>query len=221
MNELTVRITLLLSPGLVAYYVYSRLTGRRPAGAVELFCIVFVFTLTSYASLSVVHELTGYGSDLFRELISEQPQVRGADLAVAVAVSVAAAYIGSALNKWKAVNAVGRLLRVSTRHGDEDLWHFLNHAPAGSMNDGWLVIRDHATGLLYYACIEHFSETGEERELILGQVSVHDNGTGEHVYEAERLYLCRNRYDLTIEVPERNDDNPDDEGAGTRAPAAS
>ena len=72
----------------------------------------------------------------------------------------------------------------------------------------WVFVRDHKLDLVYFGCVRVFSESKDERELILDDVEVHTNTRpSEKLYCAKAMYLSRNRYDLTIEIPEQTADN--------------
>ncbi len=62
-------------------------------------------------------------------------------------------------------------------------------------------MRDHKLDLVYFGWIEVFSDSEKERELLLRDVKVYSNTTGEHLYDASVIYIARDRYDLTLEVP--------------------
>ena len=69
----------------------------------------------------------------------------------------------------------------------------------------WVIVRDHKINLLYFGWIQAYSDSYKERELLMGDVSVCDNESGEFIYETEWLYFCRNKYDITIEIPKIQD----------------
>ncbi len=63
---------------------------------------------------------------------------------------------------------------------------------------GWVTVRDHKLDLYYYGWIEAWSDSGEERELILREVEVYKNSTAEFLYESDVIYISRKHDDLTI-----------------------
>lgn len=65
-----------------------------------------------------------------------------------------------------------------------------------------MTVRDHKLGLMYFGWVEKYSDWwNEERELLMKDVKIYDNQSGELKYEVERLYVSRRFDDLTIELP--------------------
>ncbi len=78
------------------------------------------------------------------------------------------------------LHRLAHVLRVSRKFGDFDLWsHMLNsNAPS------WVIIRDREQDLMYDGWIAAFSDGAEKNELLLGDVKVFRNSTGDMLYEA-------------------------------------
>jgi hypothetical protein len=68
----------------------------------------------------------------------------------------------------------------------------------------WVFVRDIENDLVYYGYIRAYSESREDRELILKEVEVYSNSTGEWKYAIPMMYLSREAHKLSIEiVPEK------------------
>jgi putative heme degradation protein len=106
--------------------------------------------------------------------------------------------VASYAYQFNVVNRTGRLIGATTRFGDEDVGDFFHHSP--NVRGGWITIRDHKLNLYYFGWVEAFSDSGKERELLLREVSVHDNSSGDCIYKTDALYLSRKQDDLTLEV---------------------
>jgi hypothetical protein len=109
----------------------------------------------------------------------------------------------SYLHRYNALNFIAQVIRATNRYGDEDVWHFFHNAPERQKNDGWVFVRDHKLDLVYYGYINVWSESGKQRELVLSDVSVFHNKSGDELYSSDVVYLSRNAEDLTIEVPKQ------------------
>jgi len=78
-------------------------------------------------------------------------------------------------------------------------------------NGGWVYVRDGKTDLTYYGYISAFSDSHQERELLLSDVDVYgtnDLNDMELYYSVDYLYIARNRDDLTIEIPATLEETP-------------
>lgn len=64
-----------------------------------------------------------------------------------------------------------------------------------------MFVRDHKLDLLYFGWILVYSDSEKQRELLLRDVRVYNNSTDDFLYEVSRMYLSRESFDLTIEVP--------------------
>lgn len=80
------------------------------------------------------------------------------------------------------------------------MWEYLYNSP----NVEWVFIRDHKLDLIYYGWIAAFSEAKEERELLLRDVDVYENIYGKPLYKTDAMYISRNKFDLTVEIPDFN-----------------
>jgi hypothetical protein len=61
--------------------------------------------------------------------------------------------------------------------------------------------RDHNLNLYYQGWVQAFSESHEENEILLRNVEVFKNDTGELIYSVPGMYITRNKSDLTLEFP--------------------
>lgn len=110
-------------------------------------------------------------------------------------------YLLSYCTHYNIANRLGQKIRATNRYGDEDVWHFFQNAPDDQKNHGWVIVRDLKADLAYVCFISTWSDSGTEREVVLSDVSVYSNTTGDYLYDAKHIYLSRNRDDLMIEVP--------------------
>ncbi len=116
----------------------------------------------------------------------------------ATIIGVVLAIVASLAHRWSWLSRSARLLKLSNRSGDEDIWDYFINMPSTV----WVFVRDHKLDLIYYGYIAGFSESGADRELLLGDVDVFRNTEpSKRLYSTQALYVSRERYDLTIELP--------------------
>jgi hypothetical protein len=63
-------------------------------------------------------------------------------------------------------------------------------------------VRDHNEDLVYYGWLQVWSESGDDRELIMDDVEAISNETGATLYKVASMYVARDGPDLPIEIPD-------------------
>jgi hypothetical protein len=202
LSSFLIRIIFLSLPGVVASTIYRKLRGKTVLKDWEDVIEMGLFALLSYLfyalAIGAIHgDLSGAPSVL-NAFYDEKISITWREILPASGVGVILAFAASFLYTHKIVNRLGRSLRVTRRFGDEDVWTYFNNVP----DLYWVIVRDHKLDLAYYGWIQVYSDSDKERELLLRDVKVYNNSTSEFRYEASAMYLCRDRYSLTLEVPE-------------------
>jgi len=68
----------------------------------------------------------------------------------------------------------------------------------------WLYVRDHKEEPVCYGWLEAYSESGDDRELLLSDVEGYTDETDEPLDTVPLLYVSRDAYDVTIELPPKD-----------------
>ena len=201
-NNFTVRMMLLGLPGIIAYFVSDKIVIRRWRDVLPTVLTIFAYAVLSYILLALVTYVAGdkHDNGVFAEVFGSQAIGFRTILGGIVCGLVLALASGYAF-RFSILNRAAKAMGATKRFGDTDVWHYFNNSPMDEKNDGYLYVRDHKRDLIYYGYISLYSDSGEERELVLTDVSVYENGTGEYCYSVQHMYLSRTRDDLTIEVP--------------------
>lgn len=203
-SGLVIRIIFLLLPGAIGSTLYWKLRGRVRRKDWEDLLEIVIFSLLSYASYAfLLHLINGaWGTDFlftaFEAFFDEKAAVRWQDVLNSSLVSVILAVLASYFYRFNLINRIGKRIGATTRFGDEDVWDFFHHSP--NVRGEWVTVRDHKLDLYYFGWVEAFSDSGKQRELLLREVSVYDNSTGECMYKTEAVYLARKPDDLTLEA---------------------
>lgn len=207
LTELTVSLLYLALPGIVAYFIARKLTGLTSDNALHQVLAIFLLSVLAYAFVALLDCLANFAinrsftTDLVNIVLGQSRSIRLDQLIRAVGGGVLVAYILSYGHRFNVVNLVGQTLRATKRYGDEDVWHYFHNAPEKEKNEGWFFIRDYKTNLAYHCSVPTWSDTDRDREMILSNVTVFTNDTGQYLYKCALMYLCRNKDDITIEVP--------------------
>jgi hypothetical protein len=185
LSSFLVRIIFLALPGVVASTIYRKLRGKAVLKDWEDVIEIGLFALLSYLlyalAIGAVHGQAVESFTLLNAFYDEKATVSWHEILPACGIGVLLAFAASSLYTHKIVNRAGRLLRVTRRFGDEDVWTYFNNVP----DLYWVIVRDHKVDLAYYGWIQVYSDSHEERELLLRDVKVYNNSTSEFRYEVQ------------------------------------
>lgn len=73
------------------------------------------------------------------------------------------------------------------------------------MNSGatmWVVIRRPEQNIMYQGYIAAFSDEEDQRELLLSDVTIYDNDSGDQIYTVATCYLSFKKDEVSIEIYE-------------------
>lgn len=202
-SALFIRVVILILPGLVGSLFYRKLRGGRQQKDWRDLAEITLFALSSYALYGAALEVfaTADGPVALKALFDESVPVQWTEVVIASLVSVGLAVGASSVQRFKLINWVGRKIGATHRFGDEDVWEYFHNSPdTGS----WLYVRDHKEELVYYGWLEAYSESGDDRELLLSDVEVYTDETDEPLDAVPLLYVSRDAYDFTIEIPPKD-----------------
>jgi hypothetical protein len=202
-SALFIRVVVLVLPGLVGSLFYRKLRGGRQQKDWRDLAEITLFALSSYALYGAALEVfaTAEGPVALEALFDESVPVRWTEVVIASLVSVGLAVGASYVQRFKLINWIGRKIGATHRFGDEDVWEYFHNSPdTGS----WLYVRDHKEELVYYGWLEAYSESGDDRELLLSDVEVYSDETDEPLDTVPLLYVSRDAYDFTIEIPPKD-----------------
>lgn len=206
-SGLVIRIIFLLLPGALASSLYRKLKGRTTRKDWEDFLEIIIFSILSYIAyaliLSVINYLRtkyGYASvsfSAFNAFFDEKAVIRWQEVLFASIIAVVLSFAAAFTYTKRHVNRIGNFIGVTNHVGEEDIWYFFLNSP----DVQWVFVRDHKANIAYRCWIQYYSDPYKERELLLRDVDVYTNSTGELLYKRDAIYLSRKHDELTIEVP--------------------
>lgn len=137
---------------------------------------------------------------------------------ILVIINIIMGLIYATVYNKKLLYKVAKKLKITKQFGEEDVWAYVNN----SDDIEWVYLRNYKNGLTYHGYIQLFSDSGEKREVLLSDVSIYYTDTAEYLYSLDKVYLCLDDYDISIEIPikEKEDAKPSRESAESpQAPA--
>jgi len=205
-SELFIRVVILVLPGLIGSLFYRKLRGGRQQKDWRDLAEISLFALSSYAVCGAILEVIYWRQDrpliALQALLDASVPIRWLEILAASVVSILLSVVASYAHHFKLISRFGQKIGATKRYGDEDVWEYFNNSPDASE---WVFVRDHKLGLVYYGWIQTYSESGQERELLLSDVEVFDNENNESLYSVPLMYVSRGPHDFTIEVPPSED----------------
>ena len=150
-----------------------------------------------HGTFQCIKNLTGR-STCFEAITNDQLSIPWDEVAVGSFFGIILSFIGSFAWKHNLINRLGKFLRVTKRWSDEDVWHYFHNL----QGQQWVFVRDQKRNLCYYGYIQAFSESGDDRELLLQDVDVYTNDDVEFLYKVKALYLSGDKHAFFMEIPE-------------------
>lgn len=212
-SELTIRILLLFFPGIICTLIIDSLTVHEERNTFVFSIHSFVFGLSCYTLYSlekyVVHQIPLFSQSVDTRVIFLEALTK-ADIQVdylevikvTVFVSIPLSLIISRALHQKYLHRFAKKIKVTDKFGDIGVWGFVFN----QRNIGWIWVRDIKNDLIYQGWLQAFSNDVEENELLLTDVTVFRNSTGDELYKVDGLYLARERNEITIEFPQLKSD---------------
>ena len=210
MPELTVKLLLLFFPGIVCYLIVEALVVHRERRLYEIVLLSFVYGLLSYVVYASLNALSGLSITANEGLRIPPPHMAllqclsckdntidvvevGLVTGLAVVLGIVVSF---ALNRYW-FHDIARHLKITQKFGQPNVWSFALNANEVK----WATVRDLQNNLMFQGYIRAFSDVEDPAEILLTQVCVYNEKTGEWLYNADTMYLARDKKNLTIEFP--------------------
>lgn len=212
LSSFLIRIIFLALPGIIGSVLYRKLRGRPVRKDWEDYVEIAIFSLVSYAAYGlVVFALNRSGLSrgtftVLQAFFDEKTQVVWHEIIYASLIGVLLSFIAAYIHTYKLVTRFGQRVGATKSFGEEDVWDFLHNRP----DIHWVYIRDHKYDLSYRCWIEEYSDAFKERELLLREVDVYRNSTGESLYHCDVVYFSRKHDEFTIEAAVVDDPRTND-----------
>ncbi len=201
--EFAFKMLLLFFPGILCAYIVDGLTIHRPREAKFFMLQSFVCGIFSYffywSGLKIIHLIwdNPVASDVLflRSLTNSNQPFSYREIAIVSIIAIALGAVISASARYKVLNRCARVIGLTKKFGELDVWgHMLNIKAIV-----WVTVRDHKNNLIYDGWIQAFSDDSKDAELLLRDVSIYKNDSGERLYQVGAVYLSRKKEDISIE----------------------
>jgi len=208
-SELTIRILLLFFPGIICTLLVDSLTIHRERNSSIFFINSFVFGLSCYllyyAGKNALHLIPFVSKFVDTRVIFLEALTKSdvdIDYLEIIKVTIGVSIVFSLFISWilneKIFHRRAQKLGVTKKFGEIGVWEYA----FGQPSLGWIWVRDIKNDLVYQGWLQAFSDNVDENELLLTDVTVFRNSTGDELYKVRGLYLSRERNEITIEFPQ-------------------
>lgn len=196
--ELTLKLIILLTPGAVASIIFEKLTIHKKWTSFQFVANSILFGGISYLMAQLGFNICRHDTSFDNFWLNLPSKEIPFDAVIkALITSVFIGFICAGLDNYKIINKLGKVFKLTTKYGDENLYsYFLN---ADNVNE--IYFRDVPNNITYHGMINSYSETTEFKEIVLRDVKVYDYTNSEFMYELDKVYLSRPKDDIIIEVP--------------------
>lgn len=198
-SSLTIKIIILLIPGLISYFIYKRITNRQTKRSDLMFIAISILLGTlSYLALQIFCfkiDCFGYESLKTFELLSKDTAIPYKEVFGASIFGVIIAYLFTFIDSYNVVNNIAIKIRASKKVNDENLFSIF----LGNKDITWVYIRDIKNSLTYRGWIYSFSENEEGKEIVLKEVTVYTYPETVKLYDIASIYLNFGHENMIIE----------------------
>ena len=202
-TDLTARLLVLFLPGIICVLIVDALTIHQERQPFQFVIHAYLFGATCYAVyavfcnlLAVVRLPVPNQVTILDALIDTNKTIDFLEVGVATLFSIPISLLYSAASNRKWLHRAAHVIGVSKKFGHHNVWGFTFDSPEVL----WVVARDLKNNLMFDGWVRAFSDVESPRELLLFDVVVYNNTTGEELYKVDALYVSRADDDWTIEI---------------------
>jgi hypothetical protein len=214
------KVLYFLIPGIIALEVVKALGPKRPRSDFEQGVSIFIYGIASYAIAGTLEGIYDsmtiptppgsppigfwertFNTGLSLAVLNPQQGLGAKQIAFAALIGVLLGMVVAYCRTHNVIHKIIYKAGLTARTAEVDIWQFALTSPN---IDGWVTVRHHENGKTYQGWISAYSDGGDERELLLTNVSVFDKAEGSEdmvlVDELSVLYLGLDRKNAILEL---------------------
>lgn len=213
MNQLVVSLIVILLPGIIATIISDKVAAHSKWDSFKFSLYSLMLGVISYVLLQAIVYSWNFLSSLHLDkvswthlkiwniAVSTTNDLSAWEIGCASVLAVPVAFFASSIINYKIFTKIGRLLRLTTKYGDENLYSYYLSAK----EIDWVTVRDFEKNLTYEGKVQFHSENDKIQEIVLSEVSVYRYEDSAFLYSLPTIYLSREAGKFIIEAipPER------------------
>jgi len=199
----TFRLLILFFPGIICCYVIEIYTVHKEITQFKFLLNSFILGTSSYMIYWLLLKLINL---LFKEnftittFISFMTDTNHLiSFKVLLFVSLIAIMLGliiTIIDNNKLHIKLAHKLKLTYKFGEQDVWGYT----LNSKDIGWVTIRDLKNNLMYNGWVLSYSDNMNNPEILLSDVEVYNNTTGDLFYVINTLYLTLDKSNIYLEI---------------------
>ncbi len=211
-DQFIFKLLILSIPGSISYLLYIKIAIFRIENKIKFGFSEIMFILLSSLFSNLIYDIfIKIINFIFKlnitpvlEKLLNADNYSAIELIILIIIGILLGIIFVILETKKVLYKIAKKLHLSNHYGDDDVWTFVCNSP----DVEWIFVRDHKYDLVYFGRLEQYSDPGENRELLLSDVSVYTNKDSKFCYNIPKIYISRLPEELTIEIaPQKGEGN--------------
>ncbi|MGN2613014.1 DUF6338 family protein [Aliivibrio fischeri] len=203
MSDLALKLLILFLPGIICSFVVDMFTNHKERTKFEFVLHSYIYGLMSYGIYWFV--VTKFGICLglnqsevvfLSSLLEKSKDISFLEVFHVCLVAVLLGCVVIYIHTHKLHFRLMRKLGITKKFGELDVWGYVMNSPDVT----WITVRDIENNLMYDGWVQAFSDDSKEAEILLSDVVVYKNDTGEQMYEVNSQYLSLDRTKIIIEM---------------------
>lgn len=211
-TELVWKLFLLLIPGIVASLMLDQISNRNKQPVFRFIIESALFGIAAFLIMEFFYSIYnliiycfsakekfvfGLNLTVWDSLFDGTKAINKIELLISYILSIPLGVLFGIIYSKRLINKVFKKLKLTNRYGDDDVWsHFLNHPTTQ-----YIIVRDRHTKLSYYGLIHSFSDSKENREILLYDVEVYSTEEWKFQHNSSYVFLELDKSNYTIEIP--------------------
>lgn len=216
-DDLGLKILFLLIPGIIALGIIKSVGPKRPRSDFESGLQIFIYGVVCYAIAGFLEGLYLWqssasagknaweaivGSSLTLATLSPEKGLGTEQIAFATGVAIVVGCFVAKIQSHSIPHQILRALDLTKRTNEVDIWELTLNSPD---IDSWVTVRHHDNGKVYQGWVRGYSDGGDERELLLAEVTVYAPSAdkSDELVEVDKipvLYLGLDRKNAVLEL---------------------
>jgi hypothetical protein len=196
LNKFLFSLSVLFLPGIITLLFVQFFVLHKKLTPFNILLYSFLFGWINYFIYYVYTLIFKVKCFYFlKSLATGIQELNFSEILIVCLISIVLGIVLTYLLNYKIPYRIVNYIKMSKKIGP--VWNYCMDAE----NSEWAFVRDLKNNLMYRGWINAFSDDSERLELLLLQVEVCNNTTGDIYYNTPSLYISGDRENITIEFP--------------------
>jgi hypothetical protein len=214
MDALTLRLLIIFIPGFISFFIIKALTAIKIENNYYAFIASFVLGFLVYLTFWPIYSFFSsfscipfFNSDysIVSSILNSETKLDAIQVLLGAAWGVLLGIFSSFVINRKLFHRLMQYMSITTKFAETDVWSFAMNLEDPNLE--WIYLRDFENDHLYFGNVRAFSSSSTECELLLSEVKVYVNSSGEYIYDMPLIYLSRDVKKISIEFPSHGGKN--------------